>query len=63
MQVGSFSESLSALKRLVESHLREKEQAAEMLKGYVTTITREVRFLRICMRACSMIVPNFGMTC
>lgn len=38
-----FAGSLSALKRLVETHLREKEQASEMLKGYVTTITREVR--------------------
>ena len=52
-----LSGSVSALKRLVETHLREKEQAAELLKGYlkeqkqagemltgyVTTITREVR--------------------
>lgn len=37
-----LSGSVSALKRLVETNLREKEQAAELLKGYVTTITREV---------------------
>ena len=37
-----LSSALSALKRLVEAHLREKDQAADMLKGYVTTITREV---------------------
>lgn len=43
-QVGPLSRSCLALKRLVEIHLREKEQAAEMLKGYVTCITREVRF-------------------
>jgi len=42
-QIATLSGSVSALKRLVESHLREKEQAAELLKGYVTTITREVR--------------------
>lgn len=37
-----LSVSVSALKRLVETQLREKELAAELLKGYVTTITREV---------------------
>lgn len=37
-----MSGSYLALKRLVETNLREKEQASEMLKGYVTTITREV---------------------
>eukprot|EP00903_Cladosiphon_okamuranus_P010438 g9874.t1 len=55
-EMAPLSGSVSALKRLVETHLREKEQAAELLKvylkekdqagdmltGYVTTITREV---------------------
>lgn len=43
IQMAPLSGSVSVLKRLVETHLREKEQAAELLKGYVTTITREVR--------------------
>lgn len=43
-QVAPLSGSCTSLKRLVETHLREKEQAAEMLKGYVTCITREVSF-------------------
>lgn len=43
LQIAGLSSSVLALKRLVESHLREKGQAAELLKGYVTTITREVR--------------------
>lgn len=42
-QMTPLSGSCAALKRLVESHLREKEHASEMLKGYVTTITREVK--------------------
>lgn len=55
-QMAPLSGSVSALKRLVETQMREKEQAAgllkgylrekeqagEMLTGYVTTITREV---------------------
>lgn len=43
-----LSRSVLTLKRLVESQLREKDQAAELLKGYVTTITREasLTFLR-----------------
>ncbi|CAM9656697.1 unnamed protein product, partial [Sphacelaria rigidula] len=41
-EVAPLSGSCTSLKRLVETHLREKEQAAEMLKGYVTCITREV---------------------
>lgn len=41
-KIAPFAGSLAALKRLVETHLREREQAADMLKGYVTTITREV---------------------
>eukprot|EP00904_Undaria_pinnatifida_P003817 jgi/Undpi1/13436/HiC_scaffold_8.g03095.m1 len=39
------STALSSLKRLVETHLREKDHATDMLKGYVTTITREVAMI------------------
>ncbi|CAB1097553.1 unnamed protein product [Ectocarpus sp. CCAP 1310/34] len=41
-EMAPLSRSVLTLKRLVESQLREKDQAAELLKGYVTTITREV---------------------
>ncbi|CAM9693192.1 unnamed protein product, partial [Hapterophycus canaliculatus] len=40
-EIAPLSGTVSALKRLVETQLREKGQAAELLKGYVTTITRE----------------------
>ncbi|CAM9127268.1 unnamed protein product [Ectocarpus sp. 12 AP-2014] len=47
-EMAPLSRSVLTLKRLVESQLREKDQAAELLKGYVTTITREasLTFLR-----------------
>ncbi|CAM9394148.1 unnamed protein product [Ectocarpus sp. 6 AP-2014] len=58
-EMAPLSRSVLTLKRLVESQLREKDQAAELLKGYVTTITREASVAAISRQyIAGLVVPG-----